>query len=151
MGKGKGMLLKKALAKQASGYDILLIDCPPSSGFLAVNALAAVNELLIPVTPDYLGMAGLSHLLHTVKNFERLLGKYQRKWVLMSRVQPRKLSDEVRSKLDYYFGDELLPCYISEHESLAESPSHGQSVLEYAPNTAPCQEFETLATTLLGA
>ena len=79
-----------------------MLDCPPSSGFLVVNALALATELVIPVTPDYFGMSGLSMLLATVQNFERVLGQYQRKWFVVSRKQSRRLTRDVMRKLEHY-------------------------------------------------
>lgn len=148
-GKGKGRLLQKALKRWKGRADIVLIDCPPSSGFLVVNVLAAASELLIPVTPDYLGMAGLSHLMHSIKNFERVLGTYQRKWFLLSRVQKRRLSDEVIEKLHRYFKRDVMAVSIAERAALAEAPSHAMSVLEYAPQSQSSKEFRLAASILV--
>ena len=150
MGKGKGMLLKKALKGKLPDTDIVLLDCPPSSGFLVVNALALATELLVPVTPDYLGMSGVSHLMGTIKNFERVLGKYQKKWIVVSIEQKRKLTDEVKSKLKHYFSQDLLNISITEKATLAESPSHGKPVMQYAPNSASAAEFKQMALTITG-
>jgi len=144
-GKGRGLLLKKAVQQQISDYDFILIDCPPSSGFLVVNALAVSNELVIPVTADYFGMSGLSMLLSTVHNFERVLGKYKRKWFVVSRMQKRRLSQDVLSKLTHYFGDDLVPTHIAERAILAECPSYGKPILAYAPTSSSSKEFTALA------
>ncbi len=145
MGKGRGLLLKKAVKRQISDYDFIMLDCPPSSGFLVVNALAVADELLIPVTPDYFGMSGLSLLLSTIQNFERVLGKYKHRWFVVSRMQKRRLSREVLSKLEYYFGKELIPTQITERALLAECPSYGKPIMAYAPSSPSSNEFEALA------
>lgn len=145
MGKGKGLLLKKAVQKQIRDYDFILLDCPPSSGFLVVNALAVANELLIPVTPDYFGMSGLSMLLTTVKNFEKVLGKYQHRWIVVSRMQTRRLTKDVMKKLEHYFKQSLMPVQITERAALAECPSYGKPIMAYAPNSSSSKEFEQLA------
>lgn len=150
MGKGKGMILKKALRGKLPDTDIVLLDCPPSSGFLVVNALAASDELLIPVTPDYLGMSGVSHLMGTIKNFERVLGKYGKKWIVISREQKRKLTDEVKLKLEHYFRDDLLSVSVTEKAALAESPSHGLPVMKYAPRSGSSKEFKLMAQSIIG-
>lgn len=149
-GKGRGLLLKKAVRAQLSGqYDIIMLDCPPSSGFLVVNALALATELVIPVTPDYFGMSGLSMLLATVQNFERVLGQYQRKWFVVSRKQSRRLTRDVMRKLEHYFGDDLAPVHIAERAVLAECPSFGKPVVTYAPTSTSAEEFMALARHLL--
>lgn len=150
MGKGKGMILKKALRGKLPDTDIVLLDCPPSSGFLVVNALAASDELLVPVTPDYLGMSGVSHLMGTIKNFERVLGRYSKKWIVVSREQKRKLTTEVKAKLQHYFKDNLLSVAVTEKAALAESPSHGMPVMKYAPRSASSREFKQMAQAIIG-
>ena len=149
MGKGRGLILKKSVEQQISDYDFILLDCPPSSGFLVVNALAVASELLIPVTPDYFGMSGLSMLLSTIQNFERVLGKYKNRWFVVSRMQKRRLSKDVLGKLEYYFGNELVPIHIAERAVMAECPSYGKPVLAYAPNSSSSKEFEALARHIL--
>lgn len=149
-GKGRGLLLKKAIVSQlGEQFDVVLLDCPPSSGFLVVNALAVANELLVPVTPDFFGMSGLSMLLATVENFEQVLGQYQRKWFVVSRKQHRRLTKDVLSKLTHYFGDDLVTTHITERAVLAECPSFGQPVVRYAPHSSSASEFMALANHLL--
>ncbi|MCY7295375.1 ParA family protein [Alteromonas sp. a30] len=144
-GKGRGLLLKKAIHQPVNDYDFIVMDCPPSSGFLVVNALAAANELVVPVTADYFGMSGLSMLMSTVQNFERVLGRYKRKWFVVSRLQKRKLSEDVLKKLAHYFDDDLVPIHIAERAVLAESPSYGKPVMAYAPTSSSSREFASLA------
>ncbi|XOV79805.1 MAG: ParA family protein [Aestuariibacter sp.] len=151
MGKGRGLILKKALRKAPLDADFILLDCPPSSGFLVVNALAMANELLTPVTPDYFGMSGLSMLLATVKNFEKMLGKYRAHWIVVSRMQHRGLTKDVLAKLEKYFPENLVPVRIAERAVLAECPSHGKPVLEYAPKSPSSQDFQRLAEIIIDA
>lgn len=149
MGKGRGLLLKKALNNANLDYEFVLLDCPPSSGFLVVNALAMANELLTPVTPDYFGLSGVSTLLATVKNFEKMLGKYNKHWLVVSRMQKRKLTDDVMKKLEHYFPNNLVSVQIAERAVLAECPSHGRPVQAYAPNSESSKDFAVLAETIL--
>lgn len=148
-GKGRGLLLKKSVQQQINDYDFILIDCPPSSGFLVVNALAVANELVVPVTADYFGMSGLSLLLSTVQNFERVLGKYNRKHFVVSRMQKRRLSQDVLAKLAHYFGDDLMPTHIAERAVLAECPSYGKPIMAYAPTSSSSKEFASLARSII--
>ncbi len=149
MGKGKGKLLAKCLSSLGGQYDFVLMDCPPSSGFLVVNALAAADELLIPVTADYLGLAGIAHLMASIRKFEKLLGPYKHKWVVISRWQKRRLSNEVKTKLADYFGSQLVDIQIAERAALAEAPSHGKPIDQYQPSNPASKEFQQLAATLL--
>lgn len=150
MGKGRGLILKKALKRDPPDYDIVLLDCPPSSGFLVVNALAMSTELLMPVTPDFFGLSGLSTMIATMNNFERMIGKYQKHWVVISRVQTeRQLTKDAIAKLERYFPKNLAPIYIEESSVIATSPSHGQPVLSWSPNSKASKEFDNLAQVIL--
>ena len=62
------------LNNSSHSYDYVLIDCPPSSGLLGVNAMFAAGELLIPVSGDYLSLQGLSRMIQILKRAEELAG-----------------------------------------------------------------------------
>ncbi len=145
-----GSLLKEALEKTEIQCDFVLIDAPPSSGVLVVNILYAVDEVLIPVTGDYLGLQGLSYLIGTLRNFEQSLGHQLQRWLVMSRFQKRRrLAREVRDKVKSYFPDELLHTPVRECDALAEAPGFGKSVLEYRWHAAGSRDFKMLAKDIL--
>lgn len=149
-GISRGRLLTQALDDQLGSYDAVVIDCPPSSGLLIMNALFAANELVMPVSGDYLGLLGLSHLMATLKNFENTLDKQFRQWIVMSRFQARRrLAQDVKAKLLKYFPEKVLATYISEAAALAECPSFGKTIFEYQPNSRSAREFEDLVVQIL--
>ena len=76
-GAKRGDLLRKALHENLQDQDFVFVDCPPSSGVLVANALFAADEVLIPMTSDFLALQGLSHLVATLKRFESALKKNQ--------------------------------------------------------------------------
>ncbi len=63
-------VLSEILGPVAAHYDLVLIDCPPALNLLVVNALTAADEVLIPMTPDYLAVGGLSLFLQTVNRIK---------------------------------------------------------------------------------
>ncbi len=71
IGDGMGLVLAKALGLVAAQYDLVVIDCPPQLGVLMVNALAACDELVIPVQTEFLAIKGLERILHTLKMLSR--------------------------------------------------------------------------------
>ena len=149
-GTSRGMLLKNTLQDVIGKYDFILIDCPPSSGLLVVNALFASNEIVIPMTGDYLALQGLSHLMATLKNFEKALGVKYKQWIVLGRFQARRrLAQEVKAKLKEYFASSMLPTEISESVLLAESPSFGKTIFEYKPSSRSAQEFDSLVDDLI--
>jgi chromosome partitioning protein len=149
-GSARGMLLRNALNDVKGRYDFILIDCPPSSGLLVVNALFAAKEIVIPMTGDYLALQGLSHLMATLKNFEKTLGSTYKRWIVLGRFQARRrLAQEVKEKLKQYFASSMLPTEITESVMLAESPSFGKTIFEYKPSSRSAQEFEALVDDLI--
>ncbi|MFT7560627.1 MAG: chromosome partitioning protein [Flavobacteriales bacterium] len=74
IGEGLGLVIKKTLDLVRDDYDFVMLDCPPQLGVLLVNALAACDQLIIPVQTEYLAIQGLERILHTLK----MLGKSQK-------------------------------------------------------------------------
>ncbi len=145
-----GVLLRDALQRSRIESDFLLIDAPPSSGVLVVNILYGVDEVLIPVTGDYLGLQGLSYLIGTLRNFESSLGHRLQRWMVMSRYQKRRrLAREVRDKVISYFPGELLKTPVRECDALAESPGFGKCAMEYRWHAAGARDIKSLARDLV--
>ena len=149
-GAAAGLLLKNRLQPEIDNYDFILIDCPPSSGLLVMNAILASTEIITPMTGDYLGLQGLAYLMRTLKRFESILEATLVQWVVLSRFQPRRrLSQEVRARLQKYFPDKILQTGISESVLLAECPGFGKTVFEYRPSSKPADEYRALVDDLL--
>ncbi len=145
-----GTLLRDALERSNIQSDFVLIDAPPSSGLLVVNILYAVEEVVIPVTGDYLGLQGLSYLIGTLKKFESALGHKLKRHLVMSRFNKRRrLAREVRDKIQGYFPGELMKTPVRECDALAEAPGFGKSVIEYRWHAPGARDFKALATDLL--
>ncbi|HEB56847.1 MAG TPA: ParA family protein [Gammaproteobacteria bacterium] len=149
-GAESGLLLKNRLATETEKYDFILIDCPPSSGLLVLNALLASNEIITPMTGDYLGLQGLAYLMRTLKRFEAILDQALTQWVVLSRFQARRrLSQEVKNRLKKYFPNKILKTDISESVILAECPGFGKTVFEYRPTSKSAAEYHSLVDDLL--
>lgn len=149
-GSHRGDLLRKAMVEGVGDAEIVLIDCPPSSGVLVANALFAVEELLIPMTSDYLALQGLSHLMGTIKKFETALSRKYRLHIVISRyVANRRLSTDVLNTLKKYFPEQILATYIRETAALAECPSFGKTIFEYRPGWRSAKDFNQLASDFL--
>jgi chromosome partitioning protein len=115
-------------------YDFVLIDCGPSLNLLNQNALSYVDEVIIPVTCDYLALVGVKQVLRTIKDVERHLGHAVR----ISAVLPTfydgrtRLAREVLETLQGHFKTKCLEP-IRLNTRLAEAPSHKKTIFEYAP------------------
>ena len=142
----RGVLLKNALSGSLNDQDFVFIDCPPSSGLLIANALIATDDILIPMTSDFLALQGLSHLMATVKRFEKTLKKEYKSLLVMSRYAPtRRISTQVLSSLRSYFPGKILATIIREAAVLAECPSFGKTIFEYSPKSRSASDFRNLA------
>ena len=142
--------LRKALHENLNDQDFVFIDCPPSSGVLVANALFAADEIIIPMTGDFLALQGLSHMMGTIKRFEQVLKKQYKLSLVMSRyATTRRISKEVLKKMLEYFPNQVLSTVIRETALLAECPSFGKTILEYRPGSRSARDFRSLANDFL--
>lgn len=145
-GAERGGLLRKVLHDNLKDQDFVFIDCPSSSGVLVANALFAADEILIPMTSDFLALQGLSHMMGTIKRFETVLKKKYKLFLVTSRyATTRKISKEVLKTMLLHFPQQVLNTVIRETALLAECPSAGKSILEYRPGSRSARDFRSLA------
>lgn len=145
-GAKRGFLLKEALKNNIDSYDFVLVDCPPSSGILGMNALLAAEEVLVPVSGDFFALQGLSRLMSIFQHIEETLKRKTKKWVVLTRFhERRKLAREVKEKILSYFPDSVLQTAIRETVALAESPGFGQTIFEYKPKCNGANDYRELA------
>lgn len=144
--KGREILLKRAL-DTLRGYDYILVDCPPSLGLLTLNVLVAVREVFIPLQVEFFALQGISRLLETVGVVrDRLNKSLEITGILLCMYDiRRRLSKEIEGKIRGYFKDKVFKAVIRENVSLAESPSYGQSIFEYAPRSHGAEDYLKLA------
>jgi chromosome partitioning protein len=137
--------------KRIAPYDYLLIDCPPSLGVLMTCALAAADEILIPVQCEYLSLIGLTKmvdLLNEIRGTGVNPGVAIEGIVLTMADSRTNLTEEVISEVRAQMGHLAYDAVIPRSVKLGEAPSHGKTILEYAPDSkgaeayqALCQEF----------
>jgi chromosome partitioning protein len=150
-GSSRGYRLRRAIeASTLMECDFVLIDCPASSSLLAINAIFAADELLVPVSGDYLSLQGLSRIMQILKRSELVLGHSIRLWIVSTRMQlRRRLTGEVRLKILKYFPGRVLKTVIKENAVLAACPSLGKSVFEYEEMATCAEDYQSLAQDLL--
>ncbi|GIV84999.1 MAG: sporulation initiation inhibitor Soj [Candidatus Roseilinea sp.] len=143
--------LRQALAAEASKYDYVLIDCPPSLGLLTVNALTAADGVLIPVQCEYLALEGLSQLTRTVQLVrQRLNPQLEIRGLIMTMYDARTaLSQQVVAEVEKFFAGKVFRARIPRNVRLSEAPSHGQPIITYAPSSPGGQAYKGLAEELM--
>ncbi len=125
--------LKERLQAEATEYDYVFIDCPPSLNILTLNALIAAQGVLIPMQCEYYALEGLSALLETVEGVrERGNPTLEIEGILRTMYDPRNgLTRDVSRQLISHFGEKMFRTVIPRNIRLAEAPSHGLPALLY--------------------
>lgn len=143
--KDRAIRLKKVLAD--SGYDTILIDCPPSLGLLTVNALTASQSVIIPVQTEYYALEGLGQLLETMKLVRQALNpRLAILGVVMTMHNARMtLSAQVEEQLQKNFKERLFKTVVPRNIRVAEAPSHGKPVAEYDKWSKGARAYKQLA------
>jgi len=143
--------LRRMLAGEA-GYDICLIDCPPSLGLLTLNALCAADTLLVPLQCEFFALEGLSHLLQTVERvqqrFNPQLGIVGVALTMFDRRN--RLTDQVAEDVRSCLGSLVFEETIPRNVRLSEAPSHGLPALIYDHACAGSRAYMALARELIG-
>ncbi len=159
---GREVILRDKLAQDPDEFDYIVIDCPPSLGILTINALTMVSEVFLPLQPHFLALHGLSKLLKTIEVVSQRLNRNLRlSGVLLCMFDSgTRLAGEVSSDISQYLKRERTPGCIWEHARLfetrirrnvrlAESPSFGQSILQYSPQSHGAEDYRQLAAEVL--
>jgi chromosome partitioning protein len=147
-------ILKKAMSEMSeSDFDYVIIDSPPQLGFLNVNSLAWVKHVFIPLTCEFYALHGLSLLVETVERIKAKLNpELQISGVVANQFNARRaLTKDVLADLENHFPGKVFKSKIRVNVRLAEAPSHGMSVHQYAPGSNGSKDYMNLAKDVLEA
>jgi chromosome partitioning protein len=144
-------VMRRALEGVRSGYDYVLIDCPPSLGMLTLNMLAAADAVIIPIQCEYYALEGLSQLLNTVRLVQRSFNpRLAIDGVLLTMYDARlNLSKQVADEAKEYFGARMFRTVIPRNVRLAEAPSFGKPILLYDIGSIGAQTYLNVAEELI--
>jgi chromosome partitioning protein len=157
---GREVILRDKLlaAGELETFDFVLVDCPPSLGILTLNALSAVDDVFLPLQPHFLALHGLSKLLQTIGLVaERLNERLQLAGVVLCMYESgTRLAAEVSKDVEEFFQEarrvsptwghvRLFETRIRRNIRLAEAPSFGQSIFQYAATCRGAEDYRALA------
>jgi len=155
---GREQLLRDRLVASRFDHDFLFVDCPPSLGLLTLNALAAADDVIIPLQPHFLALHGLGKLLETVSLVRRRINPQLRVSgvILCMYETTTRLASEVVADLKGFFsaargGDtpwsrtRIFETVIRRNIKLAECPSHGLTIFDYEPGSNGAADYGALA------
>jgi chromosome partitioning protein len=155
---GRETILREAIESSNNKFDYCLIDCAPSLGLLTLNALAAAEEVLIPLQPHFLALQGFGQLLQTVDLVnKRINPNLKVKGILLCMFDSRaSLPNEVRADIEQFLNNargtnsawseaKILPTFIRRNIKLAEAPSYGKTIFEYEQNCHGAEDYQKVA------
>jgi chromosome partitioning protein len=160
---GREVILRDLLQPEEGAFDFVLMDCAPSLGVLTLNALAAANEVFIPLQPHFLALHGMGKLLETTALVgKRLNPGLQVTGIILCLYETQtRLAQEVQKDLEDYLDRgrgtavpwaeaRVFATHIRRNIKLAECPSFGRSIFAYAPGCHGAQDYAALAREALG-
>lgn len=138
-------ILKNHLG-EVSDVQYVIIDCPPAAGLLTINALVACQEVYIPLQMEFLALKGMSRLLTLIEEVKKKFNKDAPTYrVIPTRYDSRKrLNNAIMDKVRERFGAKVFKAVIRENIAVAEAPSFGQSIFEYAPKSHGAEDYLVL-------
>jgi chromosome partitioning protein len=142
--------MKRMLEPLRDRFDFIFMDCPPSLGLLTVNALAAADEVIIPVQCEYLALEGLGHLSRTIRLVQANLNPSLRvRGIVLTMFDGRtNIAKQVEEEVRKHFNN-TFRAVIPRSVRLSEAPSFGQPIQLYDPRSAGAIAYASLAQELL--
>ena len=139
---GREKMLKKCL-EPISGYDFVLIDCPPSLSLLTVNALTAAEGVIIPMQMEVLALQGLDLITDTIRRTRQSLNPELTVLGILPVMvdKRRKLTVEVQDHIRENYDVRVFDSAIRSNVKASEAPSFGASVMHYAPHAHSAQDY----------
>jgi chromosome partitioning protein len=162
---GREVILRDQLTADPESFDYVLMDCPPSLSVLTLNALCAASEVFIPLQAHFLALHGLSKLLETVHLVSKRVNRELKVGgiILCLYDAGTRHGSEVIEDLEGFFAArrtntgaapwadaKLFRTRIRRNIRLAECPSFGQSIFQYAPNSRGAEDYASLAAEIQG-
>ena len=155
---GREIILRDKMQDVREDFDYIIFDCPPSLSVLTLNALTTANEIFLPLQPHFLALHGLSKLLKTIDLVARRLNPALKLTNVVYCLYDRgtRLANEVINDVEYFLTDQRntgsvwsdamsFDTRIRRNIRLAEAPSYGQSIFQYANDSNGAQDYRSLA------
>jgi len=139
--------LREQVGDLADDFDITLIDCPPALGPVTVNALVASDRVIVPVQAEYLALEGLVEFLDTLSTVRREMNPtLELAGVVVTMHDERtRLAQDVERELRDHFSETVFRNVIPRTVRVAEAPSYGIPVTDYAPSSRGSGAYLALA------
>lgn len=143
--------LRQHFQSGMTAYDFVLIDCPPSLGHLTRTALASSTEVLMPIQCEYFAMEGLAQMIDVIRRvMNGSASRLEFGGIVLTMYDPElELTTEVDNEVRDFFGEIVFRTPIPRDVAVCEAPSHGLSVLDYAPRSRGARAYIELCMEVL--
>jgi len=143
--------LREHLVGGFNAYDFVLIDCPPSLGRLTQTALASSTEVLMPIQCEYFAMEGLVQMIEVIRGvMQQEAHRLQFGGIVLTMYDHRlELTHEIDREVRDFFGEIVYQTVIPRDVAVSEAPSHGKSVIDYAPRARGARAYVELCMEVL--
>ena len=136
----------RSIERLPARWDYVLVDCPPSQGYLAIAPLSACQQVLVPVEAHVLALSGLVSLVDTMEEVrERLNPTLTLTGIVACRVSRTRHAREVVERLKERYPGHVLRSVVRENISLAEAPSFRLPITRYAPSSTGAEDYRAVA------
>lgn len=147
----RSLMLATHLSGSLGSFDAVLIDCPPSLGALTRTALASASEVLMPIQCEYFAMEGLAQMIEVIRQvIGRSNSRLEFGGILLTMYDADlELTAEVDREVRDFFGGIVYSTVIPRDAAASEAPSHGRSVIDYAPRSRAARAYVELCQEVL--
>ena len=148
---GREFILREALKEIEQDFDYIIVDCAPSLSLITINAMSAVNGVIIPMQCEYYALEGLADLTQTIDRIQQALNPdLEIIGVLRTMYDARNaLTRDVSDELEQYFGKKLYTTVIPRNVRLAEAPAHGLPIIYFEKSSKGAVAYLNLAAEVL--
>ncbi len=144
--------LRKVILQVRDDYDIVIVDCLPSLGILAINAMIAVDRIIVPMLCEPFALEGLAQLMQTVKKVKKVANKDLKLMGIVFTMLDKRLlaSNEIMRDIKRTFGaDVIFRAEIPRNVRISEAQSHGEPILYYDKNSKGGEAYKRLSKEVL--
>ncbi len=144
---GRELILRSELQLLHSRFDYIIIDCPPSSGLLSLNAMGSAQYVLIPLQAEYYALEGLSALMNTIEFVQQTFNPVLKVLgVFLTMFDSRtNLSLQVEGEAKAFFKELMFTTRVPRNIKLSEAPSHGLPICLYDAQSAGAKAYREIA------
>lgn len=147
---GREHAVKRAIEPLLDGYDMVLVDCPPSLGTLTINGLTAATEVVIPLQCETLSHRGVGQLLETIADVRSFTNPGLEVLGIVATIYDSRtrLAQATLGGVEEAYGLKVLDPPVPKSVRVAEAPARGVSILTHAPRSASAEAYRSLAAIL---